>query len=197
MQTSKPFEALLTYLEINNIPVISFIGYSKSGKTASIERLIEHSNDLGLKILVMKKTNHPHPIFDTPGKNTWKYSQKGAHVVLAKSQVEVVSFLNTNLEDSDLAQYLILQLDFQASLNPSQKMILMCEGFRNIQVNQILCATNMEDLEDQLSKFPSIVAIAGKITNNGELQKEFEKTSSIPFVNCLEKPKILFDLLKI
>ncbi|MHA1674557.1 MAG: molybdopterin-guanine dinucleotide biosynthesis protein B [Promethearchaeota archaeon] len=197
MTTSNPFEALFMYLTQNQIPVISFIGYSKSGKTASIERLIEHFIDLGFKIMVMKKTKHTHQVFDTPGKNTWKYSQKGAHMVTAKNEVEAVSFINWDLTESDFAQYIIVQLEFLARVNPSQKLILLCEGFRNIEINQILCAANREDLEDQLSKFPAIVAIAGRITSDNELQQKLGKSSKIPFINCLAHPEILFELLKI
>ncbi len=194
MTTTNPFESLLTYLSTNRISVISFIGYSKSGKTASIERLIEHSIDQGFRVMVMKNTNHTHPVFDTPGKNTWKFSQKGAQVVIAKSQAEAVSFLNWNLEESEYAEYVIHQLKFLSRIHSPQKIILICEGFRNIKSNQILCVSNLEDLEKQLS--PAIVAISGQITSDTVLQQELEKSSRIPLINCLAHPEILFDLLK-
>lgn len=62
------------------IPVIGLAGYSGSGKTTFLEKLIAELKRRGYRVGVIKHTHHPVE-FDQPGKDTWRHSRAGADVV--------------------------------------------------------------------------------------------------------------------
>ena len=62
------------------IPVISFIGWSGSGKTTFLEKLIPVLRGRGLRLALVKYDGHDFQM-DKPGKDTWRFSQAGAETV--------------------------------------------------------------------------------------------------------------------
>ena len=67
-----------------DIPVIGLAGYSGSGKTTFLEKLILELKNRGYRIGVIKHTSHPVE-FDRPGKDTWRHARAGADVVALAS----------------------------------------------------------------------------------------------------------------
>ncbi|MGD2143186.1 MAG: molybdopterin-guanine dinucleotide biosynthesis protein B [Anaerolineae bacterium] len=66
------------------IPVVSIVGHSGSGKTTLLEKLVHELKRRGYRLAVVKHHHHRDLPFDTPGKDSWRFSQAGAdHVVLA------------------------------------------------------------------------------------------------------------------
>ena len=61
--------------------VLGFAGYSGSGKTTLIERLLPLFRSAGLRVAVIKQSHHDVAV-DTPGKDSWRHRQAGAHEVL-------------------------------------------------------------------------------------------------------------------
>lgn len=63
------------------IPVLSVVGYSNSGKTTLVEKLIRELKKRGYRVAVIK---HHHGDFevDRPGKDTWRHAEAGADVVV-------------------------------------------------------------------------------------------------------------------
>lgn len=61
-------------------PVISFIGWSGSGKTTFIEKLIPVLRSRGLRLAVIKHDGHEFQM-DKEGKDTWRFTQAGAEYV--------------------------------------------------------------------------------------------------------------------
>ncbi len=61
--------------------VLGFAGYSGSGKTTLIERLLPRLVANGLRVSVLKQSHHDIDL-DTPGKDSWRHRQAGAHEVL-------------------------------------------------------------------------------------------------------------------
>lgn len=61
--------------------VLGFAGYSGSGKTTLIERLLPRLVADGLRVSVLKQSHHEVE-FDSPGKDSWRHRQAGAHEVL-------------------------------------------------------------------------------------------------------------------
>ncbi|RLI64891.1 MAG: hypothetical protein DRO88_06040 [Promethearchaeia archaeon] len=186
---------LLEYLKNHNIHLISFIGYSHSGKTASIESIITAAKNRDFHCIVLKKTNHSLPIFDTPSKDTWKYSQNGASMVIGRTKVEVATFLNKNLTEPQFDQFSIGLIQNYQNIFPQERILVMCEGFRNISSFQVLCAESVEDIEKQIN--PNVVAIAGKITSNNEFLAKISHDFHIPIINCLIEPEKLLKQLNI
>jgi molybdopterin-guanine dinucleotide biosynthesis protein B len=63
------------------VKVIGFIGYSNSGKTTLIERLIPLFGARGLRVAAIKNAHHGFDM-DRPGKDSFRYREAGAGQVL-------------------------------------------------------------------------------------------------------------------
>lgn len=66
------------------VPVVGLAGYSGSGKTTFLEKLISELKGRGYRVGVIKHTSHPVE-FDRPGKDTWRHARAGADVVALAS----------------------------------------------------------------------------------------------------------------
>ncbi|OPX86487.1 MAG: Molybdopterin-guanine dinucleotide biosynthesis adapter protein [Pelotomaculum sp. PtaB.Bin104] len=62
------------------VPVIGLAGFSNSGKTTFLEKLIAELKSRDYRIGVIKHTHHQVE-FDRPGKDTWRHARAGAEVV--------------------------------------------------------------------------------------------------------------------
>jgi len=179
----------------NQIQMISFIGYSKSGKTASIEKLISYLHDKNYIVLAFKHIHQDNFSIDTPGKNTWKYSQAGADVVVSQSPDESAILFNRKM--NPLLMIKSIKHLIQSSLKGDQrsfekKIIVILEGFRDLEGKKILCVKNLEEIKSQMD--PSIIVIAGSIFSNVSELKNAKTEISAKFINVLENPE---EILKI
>jgi molybdopterin-guanine dinucleotide biosynthesis protein B len=59
--------------------VTSFVGHSGAGKTTLIEKLLRELKLRGLRVGTIKHAHHTVHL-DTPGKDSWRYTQAGAEV---------------------------------------------------------------------------------------------------------------------
>lgn len=73
--------------------VIGFYGYSNSGKTTLIERLIRDLKAEGYRVAAVKVSGHDISL-DEPGKDTWRYAQAGAGIVALAAQRETGLMIN-------------------------------------------------------------------------------------------------------
>lgn len=62
------------------VPVVGITGYSGSGKTTFLEKLLPELKQRGYRVGVVKHTHHQVE-FDQPGKDTWRHARAGADVV--------------------------------------------------------------------------------------------------------------------
>lgn len=65
---------------LKDVPVVGLAGYSGSGKTTFLEKLLHELKQRGYTIGVIKHTHHQVE-FDQPGKDTWRHARAGADVV--------------------------------------------------------------------------------------------------------------------
>ena len=63
---------------------LGIAGYSGSGKTTWIEKLLPLLNGAGLKVSVIKQSHHDIEV-DLAGKDSWRHRQAGAHETLLTS----------------------------------------------------------------------------------------------------------------
>ena len=70
------------------IPLVSFVGYSNSGKTTLLTKIIGELKNRGYRLAVIKHDSHDFNI-DHPGKDTWKHRQAGADIVCIASAHKV------------------------------------------------------------------------------------------------------------
>lgn len=76
------------------IPVISVVGYSNSGKTTLLVKLIRELKSRGYKTATIKH-HHRDVDIDKPGKDTWKHAQAGAETVVLATPSKVAIIENT------------------------------------------------------------------------------------------------------
>lgn len=84
-------------------PIVSFVGYSGSGKTTFIEKLIPVMTGYGLKIAVVKHDAHGFQM-DQPGKDTWRHKQAGARatVIISRQQIGMIMDVDQEPAPHDL-----------------------------------------------------------------------------------------------
>lgn len=82
---------------MRDIPILGLAGYSGSGKTTFLEKLITELKRRGYRVGVIKHTHHP-VVLDQPGKDTWRHVRAGADVVALASPEGV--FLARKMEFS-------------------------------------------------------------------------------------------------
>lgn len=72
---------------ITEVPVISFIGWSGSGKTTFLEKVIAELTAEGISVGTIKHHGHDTDI-DVPGKDSWRHARAGASPVIVSSPTQ-------------------------------------------------------------------------------------------------------------
>jgi molybdopterin-guanine dinucleotide biosynthesis protein B len=101
--------------------VISFVGHSGSGKTTLIEKLLLGLRRRGLRVATIKHAHHKVQL-DTPGKDSWRYTQAGAEVSM------LVTGDGVQLVATGVAEYGLQELAQRFS---GEVDVVMAEGFSN------------------------------------------------------------------
>lgn len=102
-----------------NLPVVSIVGKSDSGKTTLMERLISTLCARGYRVGSVKHHVHDFDI-DVPGKDSWRHAAAGASVSLVSSPTKLG---------------MVRQMDHEASFDELLELvrdvdILLTEGYR-------------------------------------------------------------------
>lgn len=66
------------------VPIVSFVGNSKSGKTTLLESVIKELKQRGYRVGVIKHAHHGFEM-DKPGTDSWRMAQAGSDVVVVSS----------------------------------------------------------------------------------------------------------------
>ncbi|MBP2626176.1 MAG: molybdopterin-guanine dinucleotide biosynthesis protein [Firmicutes bacterium] len=107
-------------------PIVSFVGYSNSGKTTFLIKVIKELKKRGYRVGVIKHDGHDFEI-DHVGTDTWKHRQAGADVVCIASaqQIAVVQTTAKSPVLDDIIPF-INNVD-----------LILTEGFKQEQKPQI------------------------------------------------------------
>jgi molybdopterin-guanine dinucleotide biosynthesis protein B len=99
--------------------VITVVGHSGSGKTTLIEKLVRELTQRGSRVATLKHAHHKVEL-DTPGKDSWRYTQAGAAKSLLVTQggVQLVVPEVTECSPQALAQQFMGDMD-----------LVLAEGF--------------------------------------------------------------------
>lgn len=88
-------------MDVPLIPVIAFVGHSKSGKTTLLEKLIPELRRRGYRVAAVKHTAHPvEP--DAPDKDTYRLAQAGARPVILAAPETTLEAALAGVQDADL-----------------------------------------------------------------------------------------------
>jgi len=93
-------------------PLLSLVGYSNSGKTTLMEKLVSALAARGLRIATIKHSHH-QPEMDTPGKDSWRHKQAGAStsLLVGPEQMLMVSDVHEGLNPQLLTARLFTDYD--------------------------------------------------------------------------------------
>ena len=139
--------------------VVAFSGPSNSGKTTAIVKVANILQDSGFKVCVVKHDPKDKAVFDTPGKDSYKFSQTGADVaVVSPNKTTLFKKSTTSIED-----LIDLFKDFD---------YLLVEGLKTLELPRISIFRNRLDE----SYFSVTNAIASDETiDNNEIPDYIEK----------------------
>jgi molybdopterin-guanine dinucleotide biosynthesis protein B len=145
--------------------VVAAIGRSGSGKTVTLEYLTAQFSKQGFKVGTIKHVHHKGFTLDTKGKNTWRFAQAGAKVVVIISPEEAAIIKKTNQEFENLDKVMKL-------LENEDLDIVLIEGLHSIigkraDVFKIITAENLETLTETLDgTVAPILGVSGVIAQN-------------------------------
>jgi molybdopterin-guanine dinucleotide biosynthesis protein B len=102
------------------IPIVSIVGWSNSGKTTLIEKLIAELTIRGYRVATIKHNRHGFEI-DHEGKDSWRHKQAGAvtTVIASPRKVAVIEDVESDYGIGELASRYIRDAD-----------IVLAEGFK-------------------------------------------------------------------
>lgn len=101
-------------------PVLSVVGFSDSGKTTYLEKLIPALKKRNIKIAVIKHDAHSFDI-DIPGKDSWRLKQAGADITMISSPLQIATMEKVEKEED------LLQL---ASRLKGKVDLVLTEGYK-------------------------------------------------------------------
>ncbi|MGE4271350.1 MAG: molybdopterin-guanine dinucleotide biosynthesis protein B [Desulfitobacterium sp.] len=135
------------------IPVVSIVGqHSNSGKTTLLVKLLTEAKRRGWRVAAVKHDVHGFEM-DKPGKDTWRFAQAGADVVVISSQ-EKMAMIEKVKEELTLEQVItrIPQVD-----------LIFTEGYKHGNQPRIEVFRSAVH-QELLSKPEQLIAIASDIS---------------------------------
>lgn len=147
-------------LQMTQIPILGFSGYSNSGKTTLIEKLIKILKKKGLRVAVIKHHAHNELQVDETGRDSWRFTQAGADISIVSSPEKTAYIEQRSLEFTQLVS-LVHDVDLilvEGFKREPITQIGICrketkEGFPSDLNRYIAIVTDMEEMEADLPKF--------------------------------------------
>jgi molybdopterin-guanine dinucleotide biosynthesis adapter protein len=168
------------------VKVIIFLGYSNSGKTTALTRVVGQLVKDGKKVGTLKHIHDQDFTIDTEGKDTWRHASAGATTVVALAPNEVAI-----IEKGDTSN---LTIDGLFSVFSSRSVdYLLVEGLyrklsRRKGVTRILCARTLKEARELLRIHPRPVCI---------LNRGVKGETSVEGVPVLSLPKDMGRLMRL
>lgn len=135
-----------------NIPVVTVIGKSRSGKTTLLEKLIGEVKRRGYKVGTLKHHSHTGFDVDKPGKDSWRHAKAGSdHVIIAAPD--------------KIASYRLLEkeLDFEEIIAEFSDLdLILVEGYKSANQPAIEVVREENGLE-LISETEQRIAVASDV----------------------------------
>lgn len=130
--------------------VLQLVGYSDSGKTTLLAKLIARFEQSGIRVGVVKHDGGHDFEWDQPGKDTWKYREAGASLVAISSHTKTVIH-----EQRPTPLPMLVERLAQAGAE-----LVLVEGFKREGYPKLVVLRKSEDQE----LLQSVTAIQGIVT---------------------------------
>ncbi len=157
--------------------VFSVTGISGSGKTTTIEKIIEELKTRNYTVGSVKEIHFEGFSIDEEGTNTYRHSQVGAEPVTARGYEETDLLFKKRLSLKKIFSF--YQHDY-----------LVLEGVEKDYIPRVITAHNKNELKEQLNGSGPVFAISGRIAG------KIDNFQKIPAFNPLTEPAALTDYVE-
>lgn len=122
------------------IPIISVVGYSNSGKTTYLEKLIPELAARGYRVCAVKHDVHNFDI-DIPGKDSYRLKAAGAHTALISSpeKIAIISDVEREMKLTEIRDRLTFEIDIIVTEGYKSDIHPKIEVFRKGLRDDLLC----------------------------------------------------------
>lgn len=155
--------------------VFSVAGYTKSGKTTTIEAVIKELKGRGYTVGSVKDIHYEQFAMDTEGTNTHRHKVAGAQLVTARGPRETDVLFQERLDVHKIASF--YETDW-----------LVLEGVREANVPMILTADSIEDLDERYDG--RVFMVSGKIAD------QIHSYKGLPAISAFEDIEALVDRIE-
>lgn len=155
--------------------VFSVFGISGSGKTTTIENIIQELRRRRYSVGSIKEIHFEDFTIETEGTNTDRHCKAGSELVTARGYNETDILYPVKLSLDDILKHY------------SQDYVVI-EGIDTGNFPKIITAKNVNEIEERLDE--TVIAIAGIIANDISEYKGF------PVINAIDDKKRLVDLIE-
>ncbi len=146
---------------MNEIPIFSILGWSNTGKTTLIEKMIEEFQSGNINTAAVKKT-HKELSLDKKGSDSWNYSRKGACGTALLTDSGSTFFLPDFQWTADNLRAIFSRAD-----------LIICEGLKLPGIPIILTGGSASTLDELKVKHTECSVV---ITDNNDLRQFFKST---------------------
>jgi molybdopterin-guanine dinucleotide biosynthesis protein B len=165
--------------------VIAVIGSKNSGKTTTIENLVNELTKRGHEIAVIKHISQPDFTNDTPGKDTWKFAKAGAKTIISVAKNEIAKIEKIPLEKITIEMLLKKCADCE---------LVIIEGLTkligtNQDIPKIIVANSKEEVDNAIKTFNPILAFSGSL-------RVTQAQVEIPYANGSKNSQKLADIVE-
>jgi molybdopterin-guanine dinucleotide biosynthesis protein MobB len=142
--------------------IIAVVGTSNSGKTTAIESIIEGLTKEGYLIATVKHIPEKEFTIDTQGKDTWRYAEAGANIVLSVAPKELAVIKKVDTRKYTLEK-VVENISYEAD-------IIIIEGFKtlireNMAIPKIVATKNDQEILQAIGEYKNILAFVGPVPN--------------------------------
>jgi molybdopterin-guanine dinucleotide biosynthesis adapter protein len=161
---------------MKKIPIVSIVGYSNSGKTTLIEKMIPELKRRGFRVATIKHNRHGFEI-DHEGKDSWRHRRAGATVTVLASPGKAAIMADTegDLGLEELADRFIDGVD-----------VILTEGFKKNPHPKIEVYRKPLGREFLSSDDPALLAVAGD-NPGGQTAPRYDLDDIEGLVDLIEK----------
>lgn len=171
---------------MTHIPIIAVVGSKRSGKTTAVEAIVKGLTEKGCRVTAIKHISESDFTIDNVGKDTWRYAQAGADIVVSVAAKELAIIRKV---DTSKINFNDIVKNFQDNMD-----VIILEGFRNITaqdpfVPKIVTVKTTNEALEAVKFFKPIIAFAGPMLPAKIIGPK------IPHADAIKEPEKLVEIV--